>query len=573
MDELKKLFEAIAKEKTRTLDLQKEEVLKQVKKTEKKNAHRSKVKEDFWGVFKSELKKLSEAEEQNKNKLEKLEEIRDEFKDVTPILYKEEVEETPVVDTPDFFADINPEKMASEFDIRPVSQMTEDMSTTSQPYELKDHPTTLIEMPQEKEWPEELPPPEPNTTGKLDPDISALEAKVNRLEMKYAGTLEEVEEITEEAQPETFNVSKDALSTVMDVLSLKPTAEKKDKEERQLQELAVQYLAEKKQVVQEQVDETASVQKQINEINTNIRQLILGMQGIGGGGEVRLEFLDDIDRATAKVNNKFLMYDSTLKKWKGVDAHEESGLDRVTSHVIPSANDTYDLGSSTLRWRDIYTSGNTLDLGGMKLKNDGSHNLEIQDGSGNKQAISATLAFSDITGKPTTVSGYGISDAVSLTSLSVGSEASASGDGGISYNSSTGVFTYTPPDLSAKANLASPALTGNPTAPTQSASDNSTKIATTAYTDTAVANIVDSAPGTLNTLNELAAALGDDANFSTTVTNNIATKAPLASAALTGTPTAPTASTGTNTTQIATTAFVKAEIDALKALLYAYDQS
>ena len=95
MDELKKLFEAIAKEKTRTLDLQKEEVLKQVKKTEKKNAHRSKVKEDFWGVFKSELKKLSEEEEQNKNKLEKLEEIRDEFKDVTPILYKEEVEETP----------------------------------------------------------------------------------------------------------------------------------------------------------------------------------------------------------------------------------------------------------------------------------------------------------------------------------------------------------------------------------------------------------------------------------------------------------------------------------------------
>ena len=74
-------------------------------------------------------------------------------------------------------------------------------------------------------------------------------------------------------------------------------------------------------------------------------------------------------------------------------------------------------------------------------------------------------------------------------------------------------------------------------------------------------------------MNELAAALGDDANFSTTVTNNIATKAPLASAALTGTPTAPTASTGTNTTQIATTAFVKQEIDALKALLYAYDQS
>ena len=72
------------------------------------------------------------------------------------------------------------------------------------------------------------------------------------------------------------------------------------------------------------------------------------------------------------------------------------------------------------------------------------------------------------------------------------------------------------------------------TATTQSAGDNSTKVATTAYTDTAISNLVDSAPGTLNTLNELAAALGDDANFSTTVTNSIATKLPLAGGTLTG---------------------------------------
>ena len=65
------------------------------------------------------------------------------------------------------------------------------------------------------------------------------------------------------------------------------------------------------------------------------------------------------------------------------------------------------------------------------------------------------------------------------------------------------------------------------TTATQSASDNSTKIATTAYVTTAIANLADSAPSTLNTLNELAAALGDDANFSTTVTNSIATKLPL----------------------------------------------
>ena len=72
------------------------------------------------------------------------------------------------------------------------------------------------------------------------------------------------------------------------------------------------------------------------------------------------------------------------------------------------------------------------------------------------------------------------------------------------------------------------------TATTQSAGDSSTKIATTAYADTAISNLVDSSPAALNTLNELAAAIGDDANFSTTVTNSIATKMPLAGGEFTG---------------------------------------
>ena len=78
------------------------------------------------------------------------------------------------------------------------------------------------------------------------------------------------------------------------------------------------------------------------------------------------------------------------------------------------------------------------------------------------------------------------------------------------------------------------AIASGTTATTQAASDNSTKVATTAYTTTAISNLVDSSPSTLNTLNELAAALGDDANFSTTVTNSIATKLPLAGGTITG---------------------------------------
>jgi hypothetical protein len=65
--------------------------------------------------------------------------------------------------------------------------------------------------------------------------------------------------------------------------------------------------------------------------------------------------------------------------------------------------------------------------------------------------------------------------------------------------------------------------------------DHSTQsYATETYVTTAVANLVDAAPSTLDTLNELAAALGDDPNFATTVTNSIATKLPLAGGTLTG---------------------------------------
>ncbi len=79
------------------------------------------------------------------------------------------------------------------------------------------------------------------------------------------------------------------------------------------------------------------------------------------------------------------------------------------------------------------------------------------------------------------------------------------------------------------------ALGGNPTTTTQSAGNDTTRIATTAFVKAAIDATIDSAPGALDTLNELAAAIGDDANFSTTITNSIATKLPLAGGTVTGT--------------------------------------
>ncbi len=173
--------------------------------------------------------------------------------------------------------------------------------------------------------------------------------------------------------------------------------------------------------------------------------------------------------------------------------------------------------------------------------------------------------------------------------------------------------------IALKADIASPTFTGTPAAPTAGAGTNTTQLATTAFVSAAVAALVDGAPGAIDTLNELAAAINDDASFSTTITNSIAAvqsdvdqnevdgdaadsalsgrldtleadattasavatvqadvdqneadadaaialKANIASPALTGTPTAPTAAADTNSTQIATTAYVQTELTAL----------
>jgi len=107
-----------------------------------------------------------------------------------------------------------------------------------------------------------------------------------------------------------------------------------------------------------------------------------------------------------------------------------------------------------------------------------------------------------------------------------------------------------------KAPLVSPALTGTPTAPTAAAGNNSQQLANTQFVMTAIAALVNSSPGALDTLSELAAALGNDPNFATTMLNALAAKAPIANPALTGKPTAPTAPQASNDTQLATTEFV-----------------
>jgi len=123
----------------------------------------------------------------------------------------------------------------------------------------------------------------------------------------------------------------------------------------------------------------------------------------------------------------------------------------------------------------------------------------------------------------------------------------------------TDVYTKTQVDaaLALKAPLASPALTGVPTAPTAPAGTNTPQLANTAFVQAALAALVASSPAALDTLNELAAALGNDPNFAATMTNALSLKAPLASPLFTGAPKASTPDLFDASSNLATTEFVQ----------------
>lgn len=124
------------------------------------------------------------------------------------------------------------------------------------------------------------------------------------------------------------------------------------------------------------------------------------------------------------------------------------------------------------------------------------------------------------------------------------------------------VSTATQAALNLKADLASPALSGNPTAPTQTAGNNSTRLATTAYVETAVAAAGGVASFNTRTGSVTLTSLDVTGalTYTPATTASVALKADIASPALTGTPTAPTPGAADNSTKIATTAYVDAAV-------------
>ena len=157
--------------------------------------------------------------------------------------------------------------------------------------------------------------------------------------------------------------------------------------------------------------------------------------------------------------------------------------------------------------------------------------VDINGGSIDGTIIGASTAAA-ITG--TTITGTSLVGPVTgnVTGNLIGNvTGDVTGDltGNVTASSGSSTFNNVVIDGTLNMNAGTTATIQNLTAPT-----NDLDAATKKYVDDEVAGLVDSAPGTLDTLNELAAALGDDADFANTITTSIATKLPLAGGTMTG---------------------------------------
>ena len=233
--------------------------------------------------------------------------------------------------------------------------------------------------------------------------------------------------------------------------------------------------------------------------------------------------------------------------------------------VVPVTDDDIDLGTSSLKFKDIYIDGvgyfdsisvsgtaafSNIDINGGTI--DGASIGASSANAGSFTTLSSsgqsTLASVDINGGAVdgTVIGANNPSSVAATTVTASSgftgaltgQVTGNVTGNVSGNltgdvtgnvtANTGLSTFNNVTVNGTLDVTGTTI-ANVTDPS-----NAQDAATKNYVDTEVAALVDSAPGTLDTLNELAAALNDDPNFSTTVTNSIATKLPLAGGTMSG---------------------------------------
>lgn len=129
----------------------------------------------------------------------------------------------------------------------------------------------------------------------------------------------------------------------------------------------------------------------IRQVSSQITRMALQRDGSSGGGEVWLKFLNDVDvnSVSSPQNGQALVWNNSLKKWQANTIAGGGGnlnLLSISSSLIPSANNTYDLGSDAYRWNDLYLTGNTIYLGGTKISRNTDGSLRIANETSNALA-------------------------------------------------------------------------------------------------------------------------------------------------------------------------------------------
>ncbi len=212
------------------------------------------------------------------------------------------------------------------------------------------------------------------------------------------------------------------------------------------------------------------------------------------------------------ANGKYTAQDATIARKGLVQLSSATNSDSETLAATPKAvKAAYDLANGKYTAQDATTARKGL----VQLSSATNSTSEMLAATPKSVKAAYDLANGKYTAQDATTARKGI---VQLSSAT---------------NSTSETLAATPKAVKAvmdetnkKAPLNSPALTGTPTTPTAQQGTNNTQIASTAFVMTAIAALVDSSPDALNTLNELAAALGNDPNFATTMTNALAGKQP-----------------------------------------------
>ena len=224
---------------------------------------------------------------------------------------------------------------------------------------------------------------------------------------------------------------------------------------------------------------------------------------------------------------------------------------RISSSLIPSANITYDLGSAEHAWRDLYLSGNTINLDGTLISKDDAGDVTFKDKAtgGLKRVVASEIQIgigvnrlqlqrSDA-GKLITLDSTDTKAVPELNLQDIDDVSDNVPNNGqvLKYSSSNTTYYF-----------------ANEIDNTSAINDRMQVANVASAISTAISDLVDTAPTTLDTLNELAAALGDDANFATTVTTNLGQKlGASATVTLTGDVTASATAFSSNSVSLSTT--------------------